>query len=153
MVSLFSLHLIASTNTKEGDTMKIIYSDSKEISKNQLESLFKSLDWKSANFPNELHEAMKNSHSVVTAWSEGELVGLVNALSDGVMTVYFHYMLVQPNYQNQGIGKNMLDKILNKYQGYNNKLLISYENAEPFYEKAGFKPEKGTIAMFITDMV
>jgi hypothetical protein len=35
----------------------------------------------------------------------------------------------------------------------NSKLLISYENAESFYRKAGFKPEEGTIAMFITDMV
>ncbi|WP_415839694.1 GNAT family N-acetyltransferase, partial [Paenibacillus tarimensis] len=108
---------------------------------------------KSGNFPNELQEAIKNSHSVVTAWYQGELVGLVNALSDGVMTVYFHYMLVHPNYQNMGIGKNMLEKILIRYEGYKNKLLISYKNAESFYRKAGFKPEEGTIAMFITDMV
>lgn len=133
--------------------MEITYSECKEISREQLQSLFKSLDWKSGDFPDELQEAMKNSHSVVTAWYQGELIGLVNALSDGVMTVYFHYMLVRPNYQNMGIGKNILEMILNKYEGYKNKLLISYENAESFYRKAGFIPEEGTIAMFITDMV
>lgn len=133
--------------------MKITYSECKEISREQLQNLFKSLDWKSGDFPDELQEVMKNSHSVVTAWYQGELIGLVNALSDGVMTVYFHYMLVHPNYQNKGIGKNILEMILRRYEGYKNKLLISYENAESFYRKAGFKPEEGTIAMFITDMV
>ena len=138
---------------KEGVAVKVTYSDSKEICKDQLQDLFKSVAWKSSDYPNELFQAMKNSHSVITAWNQDELIGLVNALSDGVMTVYFHYMLVHPNYQNQGIGQQMLDLILSRYEGYKNKLLIAYENAESFYRKAGFKPEDGTVAMFITEMV
>jgi GNAT superfamily N-acetyltransferase len=107
---------------REGNSMKITYSECKEISREQLQNLFKSIDWKSGDFPDELQEAMKNSHSVVSAWYQGELIGLVNALSDGVMTVYFHYMLVHPNYQNKGIGKNILEMILKRYEGYKNKL-------------------------------
>jgi len=67
--------------------------------------------------------------------------------------VYFHYMLVHPSYQNRGIGSNMMTLILKKYEGYKTKLLISYGNAESFYGKFDFKPEKGTTAMFISDMV
>ena len=133
--------------------MNITYSSSKEIEADPLQSLFKALDWKSGEYPNELQEAIKNSHSVITAWNEGELVGLVNALSDGILTVYFHYMLVHPDYQSQGIGRHMLDLMLNRYEGCKNKLLVSYESAVPFYKKAGFHPEEGTVAMFITDMV
>ena len=31
---------------------------------------------------------MKNSDSVVTAWDDNKLVGLINSLDDGVMTAY-----------------------------------------------------------------
>ncbi|WP_338049243.1 GNAT family N-acetyltransferase [Paenibacillus wynnii] len=49
-------------------------------------------------------QAIEGSHSVVAAWDGDKLVGLVNALSDGVVTVYFHYMLIHPSYQGVGIG-------------------------------------------------
>ena len=34
---------------------------------------------------------MKNAHSVYSAWNGDKLVGLINYLSDGIMTAYFHY--------------------------------------------------------------
>lgn len=133
--------------------MPITYDDSTEIHGSNLRDLFRAAEWKSAEYPEQLQQAVKNSHSVVTAWDQGQLVGLVNALSDGVMTVYFHYMLVHPEYQNRGIGKKMMELMLAKYEGYKTKLLVSYDSAAEFYKKAGFKSEAGTVAMFITDMV
>lgn len=133
--------------------MSVTYSDSTEINRDSLSDLFRAAEWKSADYPEQLQQAVRNSHSVISAWEQGRLVGIVNALSDGVMTVYFHYMLVHPDYQNQGIGRTMMELILAKYEGYKTKLLVSYEHAADFYKKAGFKAEAGTVAMFITDMV
>ncbi|KAA2301049.1 GNAT family N-acetyltransferase, partial [Clostridioides difficile] len=67
--------------------------------------------------------------------------------------VYFHYMLVHKEYQSLGIGKRMMEQMLSRYSNIKTKVLISYDSAEKFYEIFGFKPEVGTKAMFISDMV
>ena len=70
------------------NTLEVRYSMSKEIDEQQLEALFASVNWSSAAYPERLAVAMKNSDRVVTAWCDGTLVGLMNALSDGAMTAY-----------------------------------------------------------------
>ncbi|MFC4322027.1 GNAT family N-acetyltransferase [Litchfieldia salsa] len=102
--------------------MGIYYKEGIEnITKEGLGDLFLSVEWESGKLPNELVKAIKGSHSVITAWDDDKLIGLINALSDGVLTAYFHYMLVNPSYQGKGIGKEMMDKMLDRYKGYQNK--------------------------------
>ncbi|WP_217559028.1 GNAT family N-acetyltransferase [Paenibacillus sp. GbtcB18] len=133
--------------------MDIRYSHSNEVNIDELRELFLSVDWESGKHPEELHQAILNSHSVVTAWHGDKLVGLVNALSDGVMTAYFHYLLVRPDYQNQGIGKELMTEILGKYREYKTKVLISYAKAESFYRSLGFRTEKGAVPLYISELV
>ncbi len=90
--------------------MSIHYTKSTEkLTSESLEELFTSVEWESGKYPDELLKAMIGSHSVVTAWEGNKLIGLINALSDGVLTAYFHYMLVNPQYQGKGAGKKMMD--------------------------------------------
>ncbi|PRA09461.1 MULTISPECIES: GNAT family N-acetyltransferase [unclassified Paenibacillus] len=133
--------------------MTIIFKEVKDIDTQAIQELFHSVEWKSGDFPEDLRQAINNSHTVITAWDDTKLVGLINALSDGVMTVYFHYMLVHKEYQSLGIGKRMMEQMLSRYSNIKTKVLISYDSAEKFYETFGFKPEEGTKAMFISDMV
>lgn len=127
--------------------------DIKNIEENKLQELFASVQWESSKYPEKLQQAIKNSHQVVTAWQGEELIGLINSLSDGVMTAYFHYMLVKPQYQENGVGKKLLALMLDEYQDFPTKVLISYENSRAFYEKCGFKIENGTTPYFITELV
>nr|WP_256337932.1 GNAT family N-acetyltransferase [Paenibacillus sp. 276b] len=90
---------------------------------------------------------------MVTAWEGGKLVGLINALSDGVLTVYFHYMLINPSYQSIGIGKEMMNIMLDRYKGCKTKVLISYPYAVDFYNKLGFNTEDGATPMFISELI
>jgi len=48
--------------------MNIAYSDTKDVEINQLQSLFASVPWDSANYLEKLCLAIKNSHKVITAW-------------------------------------------------------------------------------------
>lgn len=136
-----------------GGFMKIEYLHIKEITQEQLFGLFDAVQWESAKYPEEIQVAIKNSHRVITAWDGDELVGLINSLSDGVMTVYFHYMLVRPEYQGRGIGRKLLDIMLKEYTNYRTKVLIAYDHAVDFYISCGFKQEQGTIPLFISDLV
>ncbi len=93
---------------------------------------------------------MKNSHRVVSAWDGENLVGLINSLSDGIMTVYFHYLLVRPEYQAKGIGRQLVANILSEYEDYARKVLIAYDGEIEFYRKCGFEVGVGKSPMFIT---
>ncbi|WP_026702898.1 GNAT family N-acetyltransferase [Salibacterium aidingense] len=134
--------------------MRISYTtDIETITQEGLQDLFLSVKWESGHFPSELLKAMRGSHFVVTAWDGDKLIGLINALSDGVLTAYFHYMLINPGYQGKGIGKEMMALMLDKYQGYETKVLVAYPNVVEFYGKLGFKTAAGTTPMFISDLI
>jgi GNAT superfamily N-acetyltransferase len=130
--------------------MEIRYETVKEFDKKTLQELFLSVQWSSGNYPDQLQAAIRNSHRVFSAWDGDRLVGLVNALSDGVMTAYIHYMLVRPEYQKQGIGKHLITLLLQEYKDYARKVLIAYDSEVDFYRHCGFEPAQGCTPMFIT---
>ena len=128
----------------------IEYRTVKTFTEKQLEELFLSVGWSSGKYPDKLKIAMENSHSVFSAWDEGKLIGLMNALSDGIMTAYFHYLLVRPEYQGQGVGKALTMQALDFYREYARKVLIAYDKEIGFYKSCGFEVGDGKTPMFVT---
>jgi len=136
--------------------MEIIYKDIKTIASKTLENLFLSLEWLSGKYPERLSKAISNSDSVFSAWDGEKLVGLINALDDGELTAYIHYLLVEPKYQGKGIGSKLLSMVKEKYKSYLYIVLISEtEETIKFYERNGFKTNKDCFAMNIlkTDLL
>lgn len=132
--------------------MNIIYKDIKNFNTKDLADLFLSVNWSSGNYPDKLKIAMNNSHSVFSAWDGDKFIGLMNCLSDGSMTAYFHYLLIRPEYQGIGIGKNLVSMMLKKYEEYPRKILIAYDKEIGFYENCGFEIGKEKTPMFITSL-
>lgn len=52
-------------------------------------------------------EMFENSNLVISAWSEGGLVGIARALTDFSYTTYLSDLVVRTDYQRQGIGKKV----------------------------------------------
>ena len=73
-------------------------------------ALYQANQWSSADKPQQLLAALRNSHSLVTARRDGRLLGLGNAISDGHLVVYYPHMLVHPDVQGQGIGRLLLNR-------------------------------------------
>ncbi|MDR0508744.1 MAG: GNAT family N-acetyltransferase [Candidatus Methanoplasma sp.] len=132
--------------------MAIVYKDAQELRTEDLKELFLSVDWSSGHYPEKLVIAMKNSGTVFTAWDGDRLVGLINALDDGIMTAYVHYLLVDPAYQSKGIGKELVRLISEKYKSYLRIVLIAYDSQADFYKKCGFEVGSEKTPMFITSL-
>lgn len=60
----------------------------------------------------QLIDVMDNSYARVWAFSDGRVIGYVNALSDGILTAFIPWLEVHPDYQGQGIGSELLRRIL-----------------------------------------
>ena len=131
---------------------EIIYKNTHNFSRKELQDLFLSVEWSSGHFPGKLKTAMKNFETVYSAWDEDKLVGLVAAMDDGIMTAYVHYLLVHPDYQLKGIGKELIERIKNHYKDYLRIVVVAYDDEIKFYEYCGFEKADDASPMFITEL-
>ena len=129
--------------------MATVISLSDKIGDNEVLALYRANDWSSAEKPALLLSALRNSHGLVTARIQGELVGLGNAISDGHLVVYFPHMLVLPTHQRRGIGRQMFAALLEKYRDFHQLMLTADGDAVGFYEAMGFARAGRTVPMWI----
>ena len=132
--------------------MEITYKNIHDFKQSDLQELFLSVDWSSGHYPEKLVIAMKNFETVYTAWDKDKLVGLICAMDDGVMTAYIHYLLVNPDYQDMGIGKKLVEKMKDRYKDYLRIVIVAYNEEIGFYESCGFEKTDGASPMFITEL-
>lgn len=117
-----------------------------------LQNLFLSVEWSSGHFPDKLVVAMRNFATVYSAWDGDKLVGMICAMDDGIMNAYVHYLLVRPEYQGQGIGRKLVEKVRFHYKDYLRIVVVAYDKEIHFYEKCCFTKAEGASAMFITEL-
>lgn len=72
--------------------------------------------WPNPPSPETHLEILKNSDAVVLAIAAetGAVVGFITAISDGVLSAYIPLLEVLPAYQHQGIGKQLVERMLDK---------------------------------------
>lgn len=129
--------------------MTITISDRREVKREDIIGLYRANKWSSVDKPNKLYKALINSHSLITAWDNDKLVGLGNAISDGYLVVYYPHLLVHPDFQGNGIGKMIVDKMQEKYKSFHMQMLTADEKAIDFYKRQGFERAGQTEPMWI----
>jgi len=129
--------------------MSIKISETRDIEREKIIALYKANGWSAAEKPDELYQALINSHSLITAWDGDKLVGLGNAISDGYLVVYYPHLLVHPEYQGKGIGKMMVARMQEIYGAFHMQILVADGKAVDFYERVGFVRAGETQPMWI----
>nr|WP_315024974.1 GNAT family N-acetyltransferase [uncultured Aminipila sp.] len=128
--------------------MGIEFTEEKKFTKETVQELFLSVNWISGRYPSRLYKALMNSSTVLTAWDDEKLVGLVRILDDSEMVAFMHYVLVSPAYHGQGIAGKMIEIIKEKYKDYLYIEIMPEESKNAaFYEKFGFKILPDGVAM------
>lgn len=123
--------------------MDITYNDTKkDLPTEQLHKLFMSVGWSDGS---ETLDMIKNynipfinSTLVISAWENERLIGVVRILSDKMFRSIIYDLLILPEYQNKGIGNELLKRCVNHFP--NSEWLVQTKNEiSSFYEKNGFK--------------
>jgi ribosomal protein S18 acetylase RimI-like enzyme len=85
---------------------------------------------------------LKQSHEVVLAVDEAtdNVVGFINAISDGILSAYIPLLEVLPEYKGRGIGSELVRRMLKKLDGLYMIDLLCDKELEPFYQKLGMQP-------------
>ncbi|WP_338852376.1 GNAT family N-acetyltransferase [Clostridium perfringens] len=87
-----------------------------------------------------LIKSIKNSLKVISVWDKDLLVGLIRVVGDGHSIIYIQDILILQKYQNRGIGKRLIEIILDKYKNVRQKVLLTDKEEKKilFYKKVGF---------------
>ncbi len=75
---------------------------------------------------------------VLTAWYKGELVGIARVLTDGVLFSYLCDLAVEPDVQRLGVGKTLINEVLERCKGTELSLRDSDISAG-YYAHLGFE--------------
>jgi ribosomal protein S18 acetylase RimI-like enzyme len=87
---------------------------------------------------NELESIISKSTAYITARDSENLVGFGRLLSDGAVLAYINNIAVSPEYQKQGIGKAMLDRLIETV-GRVKSIFLYSNTADLFYLHNGFQ--------------
>jgi len=121
--------------------MEVTYVNS--ITAEDFNKLRKSVGWTEIS-AGRAKTGIDNSAFIVAAICEGKTVGMARVVSDGGYIALIVDVIVLPEYQGKGIGKTMMNMVM---QYINNSInsgegifvnLMAAKGKEPFYKKFGF---------------
>lgn len=102
-----------------------------------------------AYYTAEIHKrAFNKSQIVVFVFDDENLVGFGRAISDGEYQAAIYDVAVIPDFQGKGIGKMIIQTIVEKIPNCN-FILYASPGKETFYEKENFKRMKTGMALFM----
>ena len=115
-----------------------------QITAEEYMNLRKMVGW--VQFPLEEAQAcIDNAYMVQCVRDDDKVIGVVRLLWDGGYIAFLSDVIVDPEYQGQGIGRKLVEACINRLKkdmkpGYKVKLTLnSAKGKEPFYEKFGFR--------------
>ena len=128
--------------------MPIVWSDSLEdVDWNELAELYRVAPLGNKT-PQGLRTAFGNSMFRCFAREDGRLVGVGRALADGVDCSYVCDVAVLPSHQGTGLGRQVIERLLELSHGHKKIILYAVPGKEPFYRRFGFRRMLTAMAIF-----
>lgn len=131
--------------------MAIRYETGSRLPIDQVLAVYRSLGWLAQHLPERVERAHSDSTRIVSAWDGDRLAGWARIVSDGEFCLFLHEILLLPEYQRRGIGRELMTRVLADYEHVQNQVLLADLGNESFYAPFGLKvvrPEMGFQAMY-----
>ena len=95
-----------------------------------------------------LRTTYANSMFKCLAMKDGKIIAAGRALADGVDCSYLCDIVVHPGYQGLGLGKDLIQRLVELSKGHRKIILYAVPGREPLYEKFGFRRMNTAMAIF-----
>lgn len=96
----------------------------------------------------EVHlRTMRSASAAIVALDTetSQVVGYITMLTDGILTAFIPNIEVLSTYQGQGIGSELMRRMLAKLERIPNIDLMCDPDVQPFYSRLGMKPVVGMV--------
>jgi len=98
--------------------------------------------------PLHLRTVFSNSMFKCFVYEDSRLVGAGRALADGADCSYICDIAVLPSHQGTGLGKRIVEHLVESSRGHKKILLYAVPGKEPFYKRFGFLRMTTAMAIF-----
>ncbi|MFO3666764.1 GNAT family N-acetyltransferase [Anaerococcus kampingiae] len=108
----------------------------------ELRDLYDAVGWTSyTDDMDVLIKGYENSLKILAAFEDEKLLGVIRAVGDGYTIIFIQDILVLPDYQRNGIGKALLDSMMDLYPNVRQIELTTDIAPETigFYSSLGFE--------------
>jgi ribosomal protein S18 acetylase RimI-like enzyme len=122
----------------------ISFSEKKELEASQLLRLFHQAPWAKGRTLDDAKQMLRHTDVALCAWDGDQLVGFGRVLTDFVYRATIWDVIVDKAYQGQGIGTDIVQRILNHPRLTNVELFWLCTRMPKFYEKLGFSSKEQT---------
>ncbi|MGG2087374.1 GNAT family N-acetyltransferase [Priestia aryabhattai] len=78
-----------------------------------MKEIYRSVGWKNHD-EEKIKKIFQSSNVVAIAYDENKITGFGRSLSDGVFNAAIYDVVVDEHYQNKGIGKKIIENLLNQ---------------------------------------
>ena len=114
------------------------YEENKIVSVKALLDLREAVGW--CKMESEYKSPLLTSYYHISAYEKDALVGYIDCVSNGVTDAYIQDLMVHPDYQGNGIGTELMNKMIKCLKEKHIYMIsvIFEESLKPFYEKFGF---------------
>jgi ribosomal protein S18 acetylase RimI-like enzyme len=116
-----------------------------EIDSSSLQGFFINWGWPTFPSPQTHLDILQNSYACVIAVDDesGQVVGYITAISDGILSAYIPLLEVLTEWQGQGIGSELVRRMLERLDGLYMIDLLCDPDVQPFYARHGMLPATG----------
>lgn len=98
--------------------------------------------------PIDLRTVFSNSRFKCFVYINEELVGVGRALADGLDCAYIADVAVHPEFQGQGLGTAIIERLVSLSSGHKKIILYANPGTEGFYKTIGFHRMKTAMAIW-----
>ena len=121
--------------------MNIIYRDDALFTVEQVIELYKKStlgERRPVDRPDIFLGMIANADIIISAWYDEKLVGISRALTDYTYVTYLADLAVDEEYQQQGIGKQLIEETQKRTEPECMMVLLASPKANDYYPKLGF---------------
>jgi GNAT superfamily N-acetyltransferase len=121
--------------------LDVSLADAAGLDLHQVLALYDAVGWTAyTSSPQIVSAALSGSAAIAVARAGTELVGLARVISDGASICYLQDVLVRPAFQRRGIGRRLVQLVLQPFSHVRQKVLLTDDEAgqKAFYESLGY---------------
>ena len=119
--------------------MVIEIRDGFPVKPSALQLLYEHAPWAKGRTIQGIRKMLKDTDYHFSAWDEKRLVGFARVLTDGIYRATLWDVVIHPDYQGQGIGEELMNRILSHpVLSKVEKFWLNTRDKFGFYEKFGF---------------
>ena len=119
-----------------------IINDPDKIKSEEVLRLLKMTYWANNRTIEQIEESLANSFCYGMFLDDDRLVGFARVISDLATTYYLCDVIIDPEYQHQGLGKALVSHIISLPQYRKLRGILLTKDAHGLYEKFGFETVK-----------